>query len=286
MFDFAAIAKAKATKGKTYAEVAREFGCSIPTVKRAMRNGSTLGPGIAKRGLVLPEAHRAVVAAVSFHAGNRMRDGKPALRDVDGEAVIKSGVYSGKLGRMVTKGWWRGFPIYTLKLEERATCPQSCRQWRSCYGNNMPFAHRYRHGPALEAAIVREVQALARRHPRGFVIRLHDLGDFYSLGYVNLWLDMLRLYPPLHVFGYTARQDFETDQISRAIERAQRSWWPRFAIRWSDGERALRSTIAIEKVSDCPSDAIICPAQTGKTQRCGTCGLCWTTERRIAFLQH
>lgn len=285
-FDYEKIAKTKTEKKLTYAEAAKAFGCSIPTVKRAMRNGSTLGPGIAHKGLVLPAIHRAVVDGVSFHANSKVRDGKTALRDPAGEVVIKSGSYSGKLGGLVTKGWWKGFPIYTLKLEERATCPRSCRQWLSCYGNNMPFAHRYRHGPDLEAAICREVRDLARKHRRGFVIRLHDLGDFYSLGYVNLWIDMLRLYPALHIFGYTARQEFETDQISRAIDRAQRAWWPRFAIRWSDGDRQVRSTIAIEKVSDCPSDAIICPAQTGKTQRCGSCGLCWTTERRIAFIQH
>ncbi len=33
-------------------------------------------------------------------------------------------------------------------------------------------------------------------------------------------------------------------------------------------------------------DAIICPAQTGKADSCGTCALCWHTKRRIAFLQH
>lgn len=250
----------------------------MPTVKRAIRNGNTVGPGIAKHGYVLPATSSAVMHAHTHFP--------KSVQEPEGQPVLKTGKYSGKLGGRVTKGKWKGFPIFTLKLEERATCPTSCKQWLSCYGNNMPFAHRFRHGPKLMEAISRETRDLARLYPRGFVVRLHDLGDFYSIGYVNLWIGMLRLYEPLHIFGYTARQEFERDQVSRALQRAQMAFWPRFAIRWSDGASLTRSTIAIAKVQDKPTDAIICPAQTHPHIRCGSCGLCWTTERRIAFLQH
>ncbi len=183
LFDYDLIAKTKIERKLSYAAAAKVFGCSIPTVKRAMRNGSTMGPGMANRGLVLPDIHRAVVDGVSFHATTMLRDGKTTLRDPQAdEVVIKSGGYSGKLGGVVTKGWWKGMPIYTLKLEERATCPRSCQNWRGCYGNNMPFAHRYRHGAALEEAICREVYLLSAKHPRGFVVRLHDLGGFLQSG--------------------------------------------------------------------------------------------------------
>ena len=43
---------------------------------------------------------------------------------------------------VVTKGRWRGYPVFTLTLEERATCPSYCEQWDECYGNNMPFGAR------------------------------------------------------------------------------------------------------------------------------------------------
>lgn len=274
------IARAVKLGGMTHAEAAESFGCSVPTVKRALRNGNTIGPGKSHRKKnVLAGDHPAVVEGRSYAA-------EWALRDPGEMPVLKTGTYSGKLGGRITKGWWKGFPIFTLKLEERATCPRSCSNWNNCYGNNMPFAHRFRHGSALEAAICREVKGLAAKHPKGFAVRLHDLGDFYSIGYVNLWLDMIRLYPALHIFGYTARQDFETDQISRAISRAQKAWWPRFAIRWSDGEGLTRNTITIENASAKPPDAIICPAQTHPAIKCASCGLCWTTEKRIAFLHH
>ena len=48
-----------------------------------------------------------------------------------------------KLGKKVTKGIYKGYPIFTLTLEVRKTCPRSCKHWNNCYGNNMPFATRY-----------------------------------------------------------------------------------------------------------------------------------------------
>ena len=44
--------------------------------------------------------------------------------------ALKSGANWRKIGGEVLKGKWRGFPIYILNLEERATCPASCRHWR------------------------------------------------------------------------------------------------------------------------------------------------------------
>ncbi len=40
-----------------------------------------------------------------------------------------------KLGKKVTKGIYKGYPIFTLTLEERKTCPRSCKHWNNCYGD-------------------------------------------------------------------------------------------------------------------------------------------------------
>lgn len=74
----------------------------------------------------------------------------------------------------------------------------------NCYGNAMPFSRRNEPGPALEAQLEAEIEQKAREHRRGFVVRLHVLGDFYSLDYVKLWRDMIARHPELHVYGYTA----------------------------------------------------------------------------------
>ena len=32
--------------------------------------------------------------------------------------------------------------------------------------------------------------------------------------------------------------------------------------------------------------AFVCPVQTGKTDSCGTCGLCWSATKAVVFLTH
>ena len=91
--------------------------------------------------------------------------------------VLKSGRNQWKIGGEILKGDWRGFPTYGLALEERATCPKTCRHWRSCYGNNMHLAQRVPHGVELERRLPIEVADLAKDHPHGFAVRLHVLGD-------------------------------------------------------------------------------------------------------------
>jgi hypothetical protein len=101
--------------------------------------------------------------------------------------ALKSGDNARKFGAQILKGRWRGFPVYTLTLEERRTCPQSCHHWRSCMGNKMHFAQRMQAVVDLEWRLEREVALLALENPGGFVVRLHILGDFYSVEYVQLW---------------------------------------------------------------------------------------------------
>lgn len=200
--------------------------------------------------------------------------------------ALKSGYNSAKIGRMVRKGRWKGFPIYTLTLEERATCPKTCRHWRSCFGNGMPQAHRFRHGNDLELRLAEEVPALGRKHRGGFAVRLHVLGDFYSVEYVKLWAELLRQVPQLHVFGFSARKDCDSDPVAKALVELVIAEWDRFAIRFSNAWIDECSTVSVEHPGQTPSWAITCPQQLGKTKTCGTCTLCWEQKKPIAFVQH
>lgn len=197
--------------------------------------------------------------------------------------ALKSGSNWRKIGGEVLKGKWRGFPLYILNLEERATCPTACRHWRSCYTNHMQWLQRMEAGPDLEWKLEREVALLAIDHPN-FVVRLHGAGDFYSCEYVALWRRLLERHEGLRVFGYTARTDDAIADALRALARD--AGWSRFAMRVSNGPFPLRSTVTIESVRQKPADSIVCPEQTGRTESCSTCGLCWTTKKRVAFLQH
>lgn len=236
------------------------------------------------RAKVLRPNLRAVVTGRTIFPGQV----KPAWHG----RVLTPGRDQRKLGARVTKGEWSGMPLYALTLEERATCPRSCHHWRSCMGNTMQWSIRLRHGWALEAALESELEQLSVLHPGGFVVRLHILGDFYSLEYVRLWARWLDRFPALRVFGYTARGS--DDPIGRAVHRLARRRWSRFAVRQSCEEPGPGRTITLWADDgfaglDTDQHVIICPAEDGKTPGCGTCGLCWSPAARdatIAFIAH
>lgn len=203
----------------------------------------------------------------------------------EGGRILKSGHHNGKIGARVTKGAWKGFPIFTLTLEERATCPRTCRQWRCCMGNNMPFADRWLPGPELEEALPVEVARLQVENPRGFVIRLHVLGDFYSVRYARLWAAMMAACPALHIFGFTARID-PADPITREVARIRRDFPERFWLRFSDAGMAVMSTEVVDLPEHASEGSIVCPQQLDRTLACATCGLCWSSKKNIAWLRH
>lgn len=232
-----------------------------------------------------------------FEKVMRLAHGHPALRDrttvyrarvqdPEGRRLLMSGEHSRKIGGAVVKGRWAGMAIYTLSLEERATCPADCSHWADCYGNKMNWSVRLRAGPALERGLVDEVAMLARRHPRGFVVRLHVLGDFYSTGYVDLWHGLLDEHPALRVYGYTAR-DPVGDPIGQRLDSLSAARWDRFAMRFSNRWREARSAVTLWQPGAVPASAgVICPAQTGRSECCGSCALCWQTTKNIFFQAH
>lgn len=177
---------------------------------------------------------------------------------------------------IITKGKWKGMPLYSLSLEERATCPKTCNQWTNCYGNNMPFANRIDHtATKFFGAMEAELKTLAEKHPLGFVVRLHVLGDFYSTGYVSFWLKALKKYPGLRIFGYTHRQS--TTPIGRVIGQLNAAG---AFIRWSDAGGSMSANCPPR-----PGD-ITCPEQLGKTASCLTCMICASKVPSIGFLGH
>ena len=201
------------------------------------------------------------------------------------DRLLKSGHNSRKIGARVTKGRWAGMPIYTLTLEERATCPSSCAHWLTCYGNAMNWSERIQHGPELEERLDGELRTQAGQHPAGFVVRLHVLGDFYSVGYVDRWAGWLDQHPALRVFGYSARP--AGDAIGDRLRELVAARWDRFAVRFSGaGGEGSANTIRRMPAAPRVAEGIVCPAQTGRTDCCGTCGLCWGTRRNVAFIVH
>ena len=204
------------------------------------------------------------------------------------ERVIKKSTNI-KLGKKVSKGIFKGMPIYTVTLEERATCSNTCAHWTTCYGNNMPFATRYKADDALLAVMALELEQLNRKHKNGFLVRLHILGDFYSVDYVELWNKWLDKFDNLYVYGYSERK--QNTPIGKALQILRNKYDKRFMVRISgDLETQTMAAIsyddkrALKQLEN--KQAFICPVQEDKTASCSTCGLCWTTKKNVIFITH
>lgn len=211
--------------------------------------------------------------------------------------MLKRGKQNKKLGDKITVKKWKGMTMYSLTLEERATCPTDCQQWENCYGNNMPFAHRFDHtDPSFKPMLELQLEQLNRKHPEGFVVRLHVLGDFYDGLYITSWQLWLHKFENLHVFGYTHHES--ESQLGSMVGNINRLHPDRFRIRFSDDPKVDFSAFTEKDENGAThsrprytregghQEVIICPEQAGKTNSCATCGYCWSSDRPIVFIEH
>jgi hypothetical protein len=202
--------------------------------------------------------------------------------------LLKPGSNNKKLGNIVTAKKWTGKRMFSLTLVERVTCPESCHHWEDCYGNNMPFAHRF-NTIGLLHALEDEVAALSKKYPEGIVIRLHVLGDFYSVSYVAFWERILELYPNVCIYGYTARW---YEPIQKAIAAMNRKWSNRCVIRYSrnrayiPSEDILRDSWKFAAEESYVGPTFTCPEQLGTLPDCASCGACWIANKTVKFLSH
>jgi hypothetical protein len=195
--------------------------------------------------------------------------------------ILKKGSKNAKLGFKITSKKWTGKRLYSLTLVERETCPTSCHHWDDCYGNNMPFAHRFSN-PNIDLILEKEIESLLLKHKEGIVIRLHVLGDFYSKEYVQFWLEMLEKHPKLCIFGYTARKG---DNIAHALWLLNKNFPERCVIRHS-GNKEYNSNWSYAAEESFEGASFDCPEQTGKIKDCASCGLCWITTKTVRFATH
>ena len=203
--------------------------------------------------------------------------------------VLKSASGNAKLGKgLITKGPFRGMPLFALTLPERATCWSGCQNWNRCYGDNMPFGTRYAPTPELPDTITKDVKFLSGKFPEGFVVRLHILGDFYSVPYVEHWNRLVLNYPALHIFGYTHwPQDTE---IGQAVQQLVLDYPGRVSILRSDAdgnpEDVLARAMTVERGAEAAPGTVMCPEMVGKTESCVTCGLCMNSRTSVSFIDH
>lgn len=210
------------------------------------------------------------------------------------DRLLIEGKNNRKIGATVEKGQFKGYGIYCLSLEERATCPMDCSMRSACFGNSMHYARRHRieDSEVFFDRLALEIAQLLDDEPHGLSIRLHVLGDFPSVEYVSFWKEVLDEYPNVMCWGYTHRSaiSWGGDEIGDAIQSVKDAYPDRFRIRWSSDVSRADGAIVIDHVPTGPrtdNRDLVCPAQTDATACCATCGLCWEAPREcIAFVKH
>lgn len=221
--------------------------------------------------------HPAVLEARTIH---------PKMVKDANRRLLKPSSDNTKLGKghkVIQKGILKGVPMYSLTLEERKTCPNTCLNWQQCYGNNMGFAHRIDHTDKdFLSNLEKEIAELNKKGM--FLVRLHVLGDFYSREYIRFWDWMLLKYRNLHVFGYTSLWNCLKANMIRDLRIL---YGRRFMVRYSRPKPEISNMNDIFAAkAEQSTDGIVCPQQTGKTQSCLTCSLCWETDKTILFVEH
>ncbi len=191
-----------------------------------------------------------------------------------------------KLGKVITKGKYKGMKMFTLTLIERETCTNECEHYTTCYGNNMHRTHRFEVNEAFMMRLESDIHNTALKYPQGFMVRLHVLGDFESVQYVEFWNRMLYTYPSLHIYGYSRNHitsKYEhINAIGYKIIRVRTTHKERFAIRFSnklDEEYSANSRDITDK-------GITCLAQVKTNVSCSDCTLCWSSKKPIGFITH
>ena len=193
-----------------------------------------------------------------------------------------------KLGKKVLKGKYKDYKFVTLTLVERETCPKDCIHWDDCYGNNMPFAHRF---SAEDQNLLQKriYEDLLNSSNQLLLIRLHILGDFFNVKYVKFWSIMLNTFKNIAIYGYTANNINSKIALSRDIakeiiklNRSEDSH-----IRFINDLTNSFSANSYDVVKPVKGESILCPVQEDKTANCGTCGLCWNQKNQsIIFKTH
>ena len=196
--------------------------------------------------------------------------------DLFGEAKVKV-KEPAQVSRWNTKlGVLPSFSLPVLK-----TCPgktEFCS--RLCYGLRGRFTHqkmREIYQTNLKASkqadfVERIVREILKTKTRAF--RLHVVGDFYSVEYVEKWIEIADRLPDVKFFGST--RSWRVPELRHAVERFRDlpNVYLRASVDFSHSDQPSDSwgVWTIEGEGD------PCPHDYGLVKNCITCKKCWQTK--------
>lgn len=209
---------------------------------------------------------------------------RPLLKDGN----EKTGTH-GKFGAVrITKG----LPVHDCP-DATPECSRACyaikfATWGSLKQGMAGHYSRLAHEDPerLHQLLRRDIQATLVYEPDGFLLRIHEAGDFVSAAHAEVYDRLAREFENVTFFGYS--RAWVSPAIAAVLARMNNL--PNVAIRESLDRDRYRGT-GLAPVAYFgpkglePERAFMCPEQLGGP-KCADCGLCWRVTLPVIFRQH
>jgi hypothetical protein len=100
-----------------------------------------------------------------------------------------------------------------------------------------------------------------------------------------LWRHLLAEFDNLAIWGFTGHKP--TSYIGKAIQSVRVGFGERFAVRFSNAPEWQFSANSADLFEQVKNKSVICPEQTGQTESCSTCTICWAAkDMQVLFQTH
>jgi len=127
-------------------------------------------------------------------------------------------------------------------------------------------------------------------------VRIHPAGDFYSVDYLQKWIDIAKKNPHIYFWAYTRcwrLPDF-TSKLKELSELPNVQLWASIDLETKANKEQppswLRQADVVKTWDDVDSSFVKCPNQRNEEITCERCTYCFkpktTTKHNVAFLEH
>lgn len=195
----------------------------------------------------------------------------------------------------ISKGNSKTGAIPSFSLPSGRTCSaQACRTCyqQGCYARKLErlrpnVRQSYEHNLSVMTLHPDDAEACLNAYfdlPNATrLFRIHVSGDFFSAGYFEMWLRVIRSHPGTQFLAFTKQVSVITPYLDQLPANLSLVWsaWPGTPV-----PRHIRKALPVAWMQDdterrVPASAMTCPGN------CETCGRCWTLNGSdVVFRKH
>ena len=224
------------------------------------------------------------------------------------EIEVKTSNGNSKMGKIISFNITAGGEPYVrsdgLELSDfKGSCDGVCEGCTNgCYARNgeMRFktvqlnnARNYALAMLNPKEYKRQVIEILNHVKDDIPVRIHECGEFFSLEYMAMWLDIIEMFPAKTFYTYTKHFDFVRVLKVRILSLsnlrmnlsgyrenldALKAEFPEFAIFLWDDSNIIGENCGIEIPHDLRCPAVNCHGKMNHGVKCVNCGKCFKSE--------